>query len=167
MNSNILAIPSISERSRNVVLAIIAIGFGVTLPRIFHLFGIGHVFLPMFLPIVILTLISNPPYTFITAIITPALSTMLFGMPGLATSYVMIIQLSLIGITSEWLKSKNVRIWIVGSSAILVERMLSFGAACIIPLIHINPNAILQSYPGVLMLVLSAFMIDKLLDGKK
>jgi hypothetical protein len=167
MNSISLAISSISERGRNILLTIAAIGFGVTLPNIFHLFGIGRVFLPMFLPILILTLISNPPYIFIAAIITPVLSTALFGMPGFTTSYVMIVQLSLIGTVSGWLKTKNIRIWIAGSLAVIFERLLSFGAACIFTSIPINPDAILQSYPGVLMLVISAFMIEKLFNGKK
>ena len=167
MNSISLTIPYISERSRNIVFTILAIGFGITFPRVFHLVGLGPVFLPMFLPIVILALVTSPIYLLSAAIITPLLSTALFGMPGLTTSSIMIVQLSIIGTTIELLKSKNICGWIAIPSAILIERVLSLGTAYVIPAIHINPNSILQSYPGIIMLVASALLVDKLFNNKK
>ena len=167
MNSTSLTIPYISERSRNIVFTIIAIGFGITFPRVFHLVGLGSVFLPMFLPVVILALVASPFYLLSVAIITPLLSTALFGMPGLMTSCMMIVQLSIIGITIGLLKSKNIHSWIAIPSSILIERVLSLGAGYAIPAIHINANAIIQSYPGILVLVASALIVDKLYDNNK
>ncbi|MGD0592029.1 MAG: hypothetical protein ABSA44_14715 [Bacteroidota bacterium] len=167
MNSTSLTIPYISERSRNIVFTIIAIGLGITLPRIFHLVGLGPIFLPMFLPIVILALVASPFYLLSAAIITPLLSTALFGMPELTTSCMMIVQLSIVGTTIGLLRSKNIHIWIAVPSAVLIERVLSLGTAYVIPAIHINPNAILQSYPGILVLSASALLVDKLYDNKK
>ena len=167
MKSNSLTIPYISERSRNIVITIIAIGFGITFPRVFHLVGLGSVFLPMFLPIVILALLTSPIYLLSATIITPLLSTALFAMPGLTTSGIMIVQLSIIGTTIGLLKSKNIYGWITIPSAILLERVLSLGSAYVIPEIHINPIAILQSYPGIIMIIASALLVDKLYDTKK
>jgi hypothetical protein len=75
INSSNLAIPYISERSRNIVFTIVAIGLGITFSRVFHPVGLGPVFLPMFLPLVILALVASPFYLLSAAIITPLLST--------------------------------------------------------------------------------------------
>ncbi len=51
------------------------------LPALFHLVHLGHVFMPMYLPLVTLGFFARPGPAAVTALITPLLSGALTGMP--------------------------------------------------------------------------------------
>jgi len=53
------------------------------LPVLFHLVRLGHVFMPMYLPLVTLAFFVPPPPAALTAAVVPALSAALTGMPPL------------------------------------------------------------------------------------
>jgi hypothetical protein len=167
MNTTVLASSTISTRSRNAILTVIAIGLGVTLPRIFHIAGLGPVFLPMFLPMIILALVAGPYYLLLAAVATPLLSTALFDIPVFSTSCIMIVQLALLGTTFAWLRSKNISLWIAVPFSICIERMVSLVIAVTMPVIHIAPKSILQSYPGIIVLVASVILFGSLYDNRK
>jgi hypothetical protein len=51
------------------------------LPVVFHLFHLGYVFMPMYLPLVVLAFLVRPLPAALTAAITPLLSAAVTGMP--------------------------------------------------------------------------------------
>jgi len=51
------------------------------LPVLFHLLHLGHVFMPMYLPLVALAFFASPTPAAVTALLTPLLSGAVTGMP--------------------------------------------------------------------------------------
>jgi hypothetical protein len=51
------------------------------LPILFHAVHLGHVFMPMYLPLVCLGFFARPVPTAVTALLSPLLSAAIFGMP--------------------------------------------------------------------------------------
>lgn len=58
-------------------------GLGIAIPILFHLLGLGMVFLPMHLPIVVGGMFLSPVTALAVGAITPILSSVLTGMPPL------------------------------------------------------------------------------------
>jgi len=54
---------------------------GLLLPVIFHIVHLGHVFMPMYLPLVTCAFFTRPLPAMLTAIVVPILSGALTGMP--------------------------------------------------------------------------------------
>ncbi|MBN2144414.1 MAG: ECF transporter S component, partial [Candidatus Aureabacteria bacterium] len=51
------------------------------LPLVFHLFHLGHIFMPMYLPLVLLGFYVGPAAAGITSFIIPLISALATGMP--------------------------------------------------------------------------------------
>ncbi len=152
MRTQIISIPKISTNAQQIAVTIIAIGLGVSLPRIFHIFGLGHIFLPMFLPLVLIGAMLSIPFLVLIAVVTPFLSTILFGMPPYNVTLIMAVQLTIVG-TLMWLfRQTKMPLWSIPPSAILSERLLTIGTSLLIPSLNISTERILDSYPGILML---------------
>jgi hypothetical protein len=149
----------------NIVFTAIAIGLGVTVPKIFHLFGLGPAFLPMFLPVILLGLLTSYGYVFAAAIITPLLSYSLTGMPPAPIAMHMTVQLAVLG-SLVILFTRNLKINYIYAipAAIIAERVLSLIAASAIGSEHITTGAILGSYPGMIMLAVVSIIVMKLYD---
>ncbi|MEW6307582.1 MAG: ECF transporter S component [Bacillota bacterium] len=60
------------------------IALGVLLPMAFHTVGLGRVFLPMHIPVLLAGFLVGPLPGMVTGMVTPALSALLTGMPPLA-----------------------------------------------------------------------------------
>ncbi|RKY83094.1 ECF transporter S component [candidate division KSB1 bacterium] len=70
-------------RNREIVFSALFISLGVIIPIVFHKFGLGAVFLPMFLPILICGFFVNPKFAITTGFLTPYISSIITGMPPL------------------------------------------------------------------------------------
>ncbi len=161
MNTTVAVADRITTQHR-VLLTVLAIGLGVTLPRIFHLFGFGHIFLPMFLPIVILGSMVSIPFLLSASVVTPFLSTLLFGMPMWTVTPVLAVQLTIVG-TMQWmLWQTKLPVWTIAPASILTERMLTIGTSLLIPSLGISSAAILVSYPGVILLSVAGIIGAKM-----
>jgi hypothetical protein len=161
MNTIVAVAERITTRHR-VLLTVLAIGLGVTLPRIFHLFGLGHFFLPMFLPIVLLGSMLSIPFLLSASVVTPFLSTILFGMPMWTVTPVIAVQLTIVG-TMQWLlRQTKLPVWTIAPASILTERMLTIGTALLIPSLGISSAAILASYPGVILISVAGILVGKI-----
>ncbi len=66
-----------------IITAAIIAACGVMLPILFHLVGLGSVFLPMFIPLAIGSFFLSPRYAFFTGALVPLASSLLTGMPPL------------------------------------------------------------------------------------
>ena len=72
------------EEARRLPLAAMFTALAVLLPQVFHLLGLGSMFLPMFLPVLAAALLLPLRLACITAVLSPLLSWMLTGMPPLS-----------------------------------------------------------------------------------
>lgn len=70
-----------SSKTRQLVLSGLFIAIGVLLPVIFHMFGLGSVFLPMHLPVLMAGFLVDVPFGILVGAITPILSSLITGMP--------------------------------------------------------------------------------------
>ena len=67
--------------SRDLAYAGLFGAAALLLPVLFHLVHLGHIFLPMFLPLLALAFLVRPAPAAVTAAITPLLSAAVTGMP--------------------------------------------------------------------------------------
>jgi hypothetical protein len=162
MNTKTLVLKNVSTRSQSLMIGIVALGFGVTLPRIFHLAGLGSVMLPMFLPIAFISTVVSLPVILIVAGTTPLLSFALFGAPAWATACIMIVQLSLVGLIAWFLRQKSLNLYAIIPAALLCERIFSLLAAAMFPAIGLMPTSIFASYPGVLFISVFSILFIKI-----
>jgi len=139
------------------------IALGLTLPIAFHLVGLGKVFLPMHLPVLIAGLFLGAEVGGIVGIITPALSALLTGMPPLTPpiAQMMVVELGIYGSACGYLRRRLE--WGLWPSLIcaMVAGRLAYGllGASLLPLLglqRISPLypltlGLVTSLPGVLV----------------
>lgn len=82
---------------------------GVAVPVIFHLVGLGRVFLPMHLPVLLCGLLVSPMAALAVGIVTPLASSALTGMPPIVpTGLMMTAELGTLGLSASiarrWLR---------------------------------------------------------------
>ena len=66
---------------KQIPLSALFIALGVTIPQLFHMIGLGPIFLPMFLPIYMAAVFLTWKYTLVVTILTPVISFLITGMP--------------------------------------------------------------------------------------
>ncbi|MFW6270707.1 MAG: ECF transporter S component, partial [Bacillota bacterium] len=103
-------------RAKMIVYTAIFIALGIILPITFHYLGtgLGAVFLPMHLPVLLGGAILGSFPGIIIGILTPILSSIFTGMPPLVPMVpIMVLELGLFGLVIGYLyKNKNVNIYI-------------------------------------------------------
>lgn len=99
--------------ARDIAIGGLFGALGVALPIIFHLVGLGRVFLPMHLPVLVCGLLVSPIPATAVGIVTPLASSALTGMPPIVpTGLMMTAELGALGlgasIARRWLKLPTV-----------------------------------------------------------
>lgn len=81
---------------------------GMVLPVLFHLLHLGHVFMPMYLPLVTLGFFARPMPAAITSAVTPILSGALTGMPPFfpPVAFTMALELALMAALIAWIRER-------------------------------------------------------------
>ena len=76
------------------------VALALVLPSMFHLVGLGQVFLPMHIPVLFAGFICGPVVGMLVGMVSPVLSALLTGMPPLTppTAQAMVIELGLYGL---------------------------------------------------------------------
>lgn len=69
------------DKVKNIAFCSVFGAGAFLLPVIFHVFHIGHIFMPMYLPLVTLAFFVSPLYAGLTSFILPLLSGLITGMP--------------------------------------------------------------------------------------
>ena len=117
---------------RQLVAAAVCIALGITLPQAFHMIpNAGSVFLPMHIPVLLCGLICGWKYGLIVGILTPALSSLITGMPPAAILPGMICELGAYGLVSGLCiglvktKSRVCSLYVSLVTAMLVGRAFS------------------------------------------
>jgi hypothetical protein len=143
------------EVGQEVVLGGLFTALAVVLPLLFHLVGLGKVFLPMHLPVLTAGFLVSPAVAVSVGVLAPLLSAALTGMPPLPLAPLMAVELAILG-GSAALFYGRLR-WPWGFSlplAILCARsswvLMVLGLA---PLLHLPEKmlsvaAVLQGLPG-------------------
>jgi len=92
-------------KARDISLAGLLGALGLVLPMLFHLVGLGKVFLPMFIPILMAGLLISPWMAVLVGIVVPLLSALLTGMPPLVppTAILMAIELPVMAMVAHLL----------------------------------------------------------------
>jgi hypothetical protein len=133
------------------------------LPAIFHLVSLGHVFMPMYLPLVTLPFFVRPWPAAVTALLTPLLSAAMTGMPpfyppvALFMAIELAVMAALIALaTRRWLRA-NVGLILV--PVLLFGRFLYVGLVYAFSLIiHLPAGfmaglSFLSGWPGIVLMV--------------
>ncbi len=86
---------------KQMVLTALFIAIGVVLPQAFHMIpNAGSVILPMHIPVLLAGLVCGPVFGLACGVLTPALSSMITGMPPMAVLPGMLCELAIYGLTA-------------------------------------------------------------------
>lgn len=157
--------------AREVVTAALFSALGVVVPILFHLVGLGRVFLPMHLPILAVGFFVSPLTAAAAGFVTPWASSFLTGMPPLPTAVLMSLELPVLAATASvcyrFLKNKISQgtlagkiftIW--GSAVVAILARVIFDlvllAEVVAPLLQLPAGsfgliAVLSGAPGILL----------------
>ena len=116
---------------KKLVIAALCVAIGVALPQAFHAIPqAGQIFLPMHLPVLLCGLLCGPLYGLLCGAVTPALSSLITGMPGAAVLPSMICELAVYGLVAGVLvglvrtKSQPANVYISLITAMLCGRVI-------------------------------------------
>ena len=141
------------------------------LPVIFHLIRIGHVFMPMYLPLVLLAFFVKPLPAAVTALLTPLISAVLTGMPPFypPIAVFMAIELSIMSGIIAALKNR----WPDMNDLLALVPTLLLGRIIYVGLVHAFSLAIdlpakfmagisfLGGWPGIILMIIVIPIISK------
>ncbi len=164
MNTQSLAAFPVNKTVVQGILSPLTIALGVALPHVFHLVGLGPVFLPMFLPLLLVAMTMELPFILLVAITTPIISLAITGMPPQGTAILIASQLSVLGACGWFFRThgKMNYVWaIVGSVA--AERAVSFLCGLVFPSL-VSSGAVIASYPGIIFLLVTSVVLMKIHD---
>lgn len=146
----------------NMLLAVIFSAMGIAFPMLFHVVGLGSIFMPMYLPLAVGAYMLAGRNAVIMGFFTPLASAVLTGMPPFypPIAPLMIVQLTVFCWIISWMSHHVTSITLIPLiAAIIVDRVL---LACyyflIIPLFGISAALytgydLIKSFPGILLMV--------------
>ena len=133
------------------------------LPILFHVLRLGHVFMPMYLPLVTLAFFVRPLPAAVTAVLAPLLSGAMTGMPPFfpPVAVCMAIELSAMAALIAWLMARWPRAneWLVLTTVLLLGRVLYAGLVYGFSLIIALPAGFMAGlsfvtgWPGLVLMV--------------
>jgi hypothetical protein len=150
---------------RNLAYAGLFGAAALLLPVLFHLVHLGHVFMPMYLPLLALAFLVRPAPAAITAAVTPLLSAAVTGMPPFypPVAIFMAIELSamagLIATVLAWWPRANT--WLLLALALAVGRALfvglTYGFSLVVhlPAGFLAGVSFLGAWPGLVLILLT------------
>lgn len=133
------------------------------LPLLFHLLQLGRVFMPMYIPLMVLAFLVRPKFAAATAVLCPILSGALTGMPPLypPVAPIMSLELGLMAwlisaFTIRWPRANSYLILI---PVLLVGRVLNtglmYGSALVmeLPANFFAGASLIAGWPGILLMI--------------
>jgi len=162
-------------KNQQITLIGLFIALCVLVPFLFHLAGLGRMFLPMFLPILLAGFIIEFPTAMVVGFLGPWISALTTGMPPLfPTAVSMSIEgIVTAGIASYFYHKRQVSFWIGLILAIIAQRVARVMMLLIIlPLFGLPAKTLsladfTYSLPGVLLqLILTPIILFMLWKSK-
>jgi len=131
------------------------------LPVLFHLVHLGHVFMPMYQPLLVLAFLVGPAPAAVTALVVPMLSGAVTGMPPFypPVAPFMAIELAVMGAIIAFIRGRWPRLspFFLLPPVLLLGRMLymgmmyGFAVAAHLPADFIAGLSLLGGWPGLLL----------------
>lgn len=161
---------------RKLVWCAFFICIGIILPMAFHMLNLGKNFLPMHITVFIGALLLGVWSGFFIGILTPALSSLLTGMPPVMPPivFLMMFELALYGIISALLYKKlKLNIYFSLISAIVAGRIIyGISAYLLLPLIGLQKVplfypvtlGVLEALPGIILQIIIIPPMVKILE---
>ncbi|MEW6526631.1 MAG: hypothetical protein AB1444_08205 [Spirochaetota bacterium] len=146
-----------------IIISAITAACAVVLPVLFHLLGLGSIFLPMFIPLSIGAYFLTPVYALLTGTIAPITSTILTGMPPLypPVAIIMMIELALFCFIISLLKQKfYLNSYFIIIIAIIFDRIILYVLySIILPFFKISFAMfslydLFKSFSGIILLII-------------
>src|SRR4030042_2497669 len=114
-----------AEKSlRQIPLTSLFVALAIIFPMFFHMFGLGSTFLPMFLPVIVGSMLLTWRFALMLGIISPISSWLLTGMPPIVPPIlpIMIAELAIVSLTISLLKVHLKKsVWTALVAAILAD----------------------------------------------
>lgn len=149
---------------------------GLTLPILFHLLHLGHVFMPMYLPLMALAFFASPRVCAATAFVTPLLSAVLTGMPPFYPPVVvaMSMELAVMSALASWAYRRwSGSVLFVLIPVLLLGRVFQAGSGYLLGLlIDLPPRflsvvSVVSGWPGLVLMVLVIPPLVRLVRSKR
>ena len=160
-------------RTANLTLSALFMAIGILIPLLFHMIGVGSVFLPIFWPIAICGFFLPFQYTVIVAGLTPVLSSLMTGMPPQPILTKMIFELIFLSgaINLFYVKTRLGSLWIVLIGIVLSRIVLLIGSAAIAPILGLPPEwyaiaSLIKGIPGMIILLSMIPIIIRNIKGE-
>ncbi len=118
---------SADRAARELALGACLCAAGIVVPMLFHAVGLGKVFLPMHLPVLIAALLLRPRVALTAAIVTPWASMLLTGMPPFPYAVMMTAELAALAAIASLLTSWRVPAWAAAPAAIAGRCAVTWG----------------------------------------
>jgi len=157
--------------TRQITLIALFIALCMIVPIMFHSMGLGSMFLPMFLPIILSGFLIKFPYALPVGFLGPLTSSLATGMPPLfPTALLMCIEgLVAVGLISYLYHNRKVSFWLCLILGIFAERLvLVLLIFLIVPIFNLPPEKfsmalIIYSIPGIILqLILIPIILSSL-----
>lgn len=153
----------------NILVAVLVTVLGIAVPNLFHLLGLGSMFLPMYLPLAVGAFILSWRNALMVGTCTPLISAFMTGMPPFypPVAFMMAVQLGFLCLFislmthSRWNRGINLspfRILAILIPGLMAERIMLFLMySAILPLFGIQVAMfsvydIVRGLPGILLL---------------
>ena len=147
-------------RTYNITLSALFISIGILIPLLFHMIGLGSVFLPMFWPIAACGFFLPLQYALVVGGLTPILSSLMTGMPPQPILTQMIFELIFLSgaINLFYMKTRLGSLWTVFIGIILSRIVLLIGSAVLAPVLGLPSEwyaiaSLLKGVPGMIVIL--------------
>ena len=140
--------------ARDLSLGGLFIALGVVVPVVFHMVGGGHlggVLLPMYAPVLACAMLVSPGVAFLVGLLTPALSSLLTGMPPvLPVLPLMMAELSLMALVASLLRRRlGLHVVFATALALAVGRVVM--GLTVFAAVQLLPDALLSGLPPIML----------------
>ena len=128
----------------------------VVLPMVFHLVGLGQMFLPMHIPVLLAALTLRPRFAIAVGVLAPVTSMLLTGMPPAPFAAMMTVEfVVLTAVASVAVSIRHMPIWMAAGAAVLARCLTTalvsevFGRYLHLPPGMAGVAAVLTGVPGI------------------
>jgi hypothetical protein len=154
----------------NIVIAVIFSGLGILFPVLFHLLGLGSMFLPMYIPLAAGSFMLSRRNALMAGVFTPLVSALVTGMPPLypPIAPLMAVQLGVFcflissithGGKMNYARPTHARVLVTLAAALLAERIVMLALFnTVMPLAGMNTSLfalyeLARGLPGVILIL--------------
>ncbi len=161
--------------AREIAVGGLFLALAIVIPVLFHLVGLGKMFLPMFLPILTLGFLTQWRTAAAAGLLAPLVSSLFTGMPPLMppVAPMMMVELAaLAGIASAVYRKLKWGFWPAFIIAVVTARFISFLEHLLLAELFHIPNItwgvinLISGIPGLILQIVAVPVIIKLIEKR-